>query len=77
MLLVGACYADSGIQVKKLLDTDFKSHPALGDLLVWLVNKGGSSELRNAATIAHQIYNTWAAQHPDVIQKQMTLFDLE
>lgn len=77
MLLVGACFADSGIQVKKLLNDDFKPHPALGDLLGWLVSKGGNLELRNAAITARQLYNNWAAQHPTVIQKQMTLFDLE
>lgn len=77
MLLVGACYADSGIQVKKLLNEDFKPHPALGELLNWLINKGGSIELRNAATIAGQLYNNWAAQNPTVIQKQLSLFDLE
>ncbi len=77
MLLVGACYKDSGIQVKKLLSDEFKAHPALGDLLNWISNKGGSLELRNAATIARQLYNNWAAMHPDVIQKQMSLFDME
>ncbi len=77
MLLVGACYADSGIQVKKLLNDEFKAHPALSDLLGWLVRKGGSLELRNAATTAQQLYNNWAAQHQDVIKKQMSLFDLE
>jgi putative DNA methylase len=77
MLLVGACYANSGIQVKKLLNDDFKAHPSLGDLLGWLVRKGGSLELRNAATTAQQLYNNWAAQHQDVIKKQMSLFDLE
>ncbi|WNB74597.1 DUF1156 domain-containing protein [Methylomonas koyamae] len=77
MLLIGACYPDSGIQVKKLLDEDFKPHPALGDLLGWLVTKGGSLELRNAAITARQLYNNWAAQHQAVIQKQMSLFDME
>ena len=77
MLLVGACYADSGIQVKKLLNEDFKPHPALGDLLGWLVSKGGNLDLRNAATTARQLYNTWAAQHKDVVQKQLSLFDME
>ena len=77
MLLVGACYPDSGIQVKKILDGDFKAHPALGDLLNWISNKGGSLELRNAAIIARQLYNNWAAMHPDVVQKQMSLFDME
>lgn len=77
MLLVGACYADSGIQVKKLLNDDFKPHPALGDLLEWLIRKGGCMELRNAATTAHQLHNNWATKHQDVIQKQLSLFDLE
>ncbi|MEQ1620579.1 MAG: DUF1156 domain-containing protein [Methylococcales bacterium] len=77
MLLVGACYADSGIQVKKLLNDEFKAHPALGDLLSWLTHKGGNSELRNAATTARQLYNNWAALHQEVIKKQMTLFDME
>lgn len=78
MLLVGACYKDSGIQVKKIFEDDnFKPHPALGDLLGWLISKGGSLELRNAATTARQIYNTWAANHRDVIKKQMSLFDME
>jgi hypothetical protein len=77
MLLVGACYTDSGIQVKKLLNDDFKPHPALGDLLEWLIRKGGSMELRNAATTARQLHNGWAAKHQDVIQKQLSLFDLE
>lgn len=77
MLLIGACYTDSGIQVKKLLDEDFKPHPSLGDLLGWLVTKGGSLELRTAAITARQLYNNWAAQHQAVIQKQMSLFDME
>ncbi|MDO8937745.1 MAG: DUF1156 domain-containing protein [Methylicorpusculum sp.] len=77
MLLIGACYPDSAIQVKKLLDEDFKPHPALGDLLGWLVTKGGSLELRNAAITARQLYNNWAAQHQAVIQKQMSLFDMD
>jgi hypothetical protein len=77
MLLVGACYPDSGIQVKKLLNDEFKPHPALGDLLEWLIRKGGSMELRNAATTARQLHNNWAPKHQDVIQKQLSLFDLE
>ncbi len=77
MLLVGACYPDSGIQVKRLLNDDFKPHPALGDLLDWLIRKGGSIELRNAATTARQLHNNWSTKHQDVMQKQLSLFDLE
>jgi len=77
MLLVGACYDNSGIQMTKLLNEEFKPHPALGDLLGWLTHKGGNAELRNAAARARQLYNQWAAKHQAIIQKQMTLFDLE
>ena len=77
MLLVGACYAESRIQVKKILDDDFKPHPALGDLLNWLMSHGGSSETRQAAMTARQLYNNWSASHQKVVQQQFALFDLE
>ncbi len=77
MLLVGACYASSGIQVKKILDEDFKPHPALLDLLSWLILKSGNIEISTAATTARQLFNQWAAKHQAVTQKQLSLFDLE
>lgn len=77
MLLIGACYPDSGINVKKLLDDDFKPHPALGDLLSWLMNNSGVKETRQAAITARQLYNNWSASHQAVVQKQFSLFDLE
>lgn len=77
MLLVGACYPDSGINVKTLLSEEFKPHPALPDLLSWLSHHGGSLELRNAATTARQLYTNWSVKHQAVIQKQLSLFDLE
>lgn len=77
MLLVGACYPNSGINVKTLLSEEFKPHPALPDLLSWLSHHGGSIELRNAATTARQLYTNWSAKHQAVIQKQLSLFDLE
>lgn len=76
MVLVGACFADSGINVKKLLGNDFKPHAALGDLLNWLINKGGNSEMRQAAITAKQLYTVWAANNQQVIQQQLALFDL-
>jgi len=79
MVLIGACFPDSGINVKKLLSKDFtKPHPALMDLLLWLVNNGGNAEIRNAAMIARQLYSAWAANpaNQPAIQKQATLFDL-
>lgn len=77
MVLVGACFADSGINVKKLLSGDFKPHPALGDLLNWWVANGGNEEMRNAATTARQLYNTWAANNQQTVQEQYALFDME
>lgn len=77
MVLVGACFADSGINVKKLLNSDFKPHPALGDLLSWWAANGGSSEMRNAAITARQLYNTWAANNQQIVQQQFALFDME
>ncbi len=77
MVLVGACFADSGINVKKLLDDDFKPHPALGDLLNWLISHGGSSEIRQASMTARQLYNNWSASHQQIVQQQFALFDME
>ena len=77
MVLVGACYPDSGFNVKKMLDDDFRPHPALSDLLNWLMSHGGSSEIHQAAMTARQLYNNWSASHQQVIQKQFALFDLE
>ena len=77
MVLVGACFAESGINVKKLLSGNFKPHPALGDLLNWWVANGGNEEMRNAATTARQLYNTWAANNQQTVQEQYALFDME
>ena len=77
MVLVGACFADSGINVKKLLGSDFKPHAALGELLNWLVNNGGNSQMRTAAITAKQLYTVWAASNQQVVQHQLALFDLQ
>jgi hypothetical protein len=45
--------------------------------LGWLISKGRSLELKNAAITARQLHNSWSAKYPDVIKKQMSLFDLE
>lgn len=77
MLLVGACYPDSGINTKKILDEDFKPHPALGHLLDWLVHNGADSAMRNTCITARQLYNRWEADHQAVVQQQISLFDME
>jgi hypothetical protein len=78
MILVGACYPDSGISVdKKILTTEFKPHPALNELLTWLSSKGKDSQMRQSAMMARQLYSSWAAKHKTVVEQQMKLFDLE
>lgn len=77
MLLVGACYPESGINTKKILDDDFKPHPALGHLLDWLVHNGADSSMRSACTLARQLFNRWEADHQQVMQEQISLFDME
>lgn len=77
MLLVGACYPESGINTKKILDDNFKPHPALGHLLDWLVHNGADSPMRNASITARQLYTRWVADHQSVVQQQLALFDME
>lgn len=77
MLLVGACYPESGINTKKILDEKFKPHPALGHLLDWLVHNGADSAMRTATTMARQLYTRWEADHQTVVQQQISLFDME
>ncbi len=77
MLLVGACYPESGINTKKILNEDFKPHPALGHLLDWLVHNGADSTMRTATITARQLYTRWEAEHQSVVQQQISLFDME
>ena len=77
MLLVGACFPESGINTKTILNDDFKPHPALGHLLDWLVHNGADNVMRNACITARQLYNRWEADHQAVVQQQISLFDME
>lgn len=77
LFLIGACFDGSGINVKKELNlSEFRPHPALGDLLVWLSNNGPSAEFRNATITARHLYQKWSADHQPILLKQMSLFDL-
>ena len=77
MELIGACYPESGINTKKILDDDFKPHPALGQLLDWLSNNGADSPMRQASMTARQLYTRWEADHQAVVQEQIALFGME
>lgn len=74
LVLIGACYPESGINAADTLkNQNFKPHAALGPLLEWFKRKGGSLDVRKAATIAEQIYRHWAGQNQEIV-KQMELF---
>ena len=77
IFLVGASYSGSGINVKKEMnDSDFKPHPALGELFNWLGMHGPTSEFRNASYTARQLFNSWSAANQQVMLRQLSLFDL-
>jgi hypothetical protein len=76
MVLIGASFPQSGINVMDTLNNDnFRPHPALGRLLKWHINHGATPPVRNAATIASQIYATWEAQNQDKTRQMKLFFD--
>jgi hypothetical protein len=77
MILVGACYENSGIKVEKLLNNEFKPHPALGDLLQWLCSHGADKAMHQNAMTARQLYSTWSANNQQTVKAQLALFDME
>jgi putative DNA methylase len=77
LILVGACYPESGISTSKILIDEFNPHPSLGPLLDWLMINSPTSEMRQAGTIARRNYSTWESNHQDNLQKQYELFGME
>ncbi|GHT97603.1 hypothetical protein FACS1894154_01340 [Betaproteobacteria bacterium] len=75
LVLIGACFDNSGINASDTLKNDnFKPHVALKPLLEWLHRNGPDQATRNAASRATTIYNTWAASlGPQPLQA--SLFD--
>lgn len=66
MFLIGACFENSGINAADTLKNEnFRPHPALLSLLEWHAKRGSTNEIRNAATRAHVIYQTWARTHKE------------
>ena len=77
MFLVGACYENSGIRVQDTLNNpNFTPHPATGDLLDWLSRHGGGEDIKNAARLARQLYNSWQANNKPKVEHQLSLFDV-
>lgn len=61
LVVVGACFDDSGINASDTLrNGNFKPHVALKPLLEWFQNNGPDQSTRNAASRAVAIYTTWA-----------------
>lgn len=74
MVLIGACYADSGISAEGTLSNEnFRAHPGLKGLLEWHATQGGNSDIRNAANRAMTLYRAWEASNRDRVA-QMSLF---
>ncbi|MGE4478655.1 MAG: DUF1156 domain-containing protein [Deferribacterales bacterium] len=77
LFFVGACYLDSGINLKKEMETsDFRPHPALGDLLDWLGIHGPSNDFKNATYTAKKLFNSWSEKNQIIVQKQLSVYDL-
>ena len=75
--LIGACFDNSGINVTATLgNSNFAPHPALEPLLEWFARRGGTTEVRNAASRAGSILRQWNATHSQR-DPQLTLFDEE
>ncbi|MCC6493493.1 MAG: DUF1156 domain-containing protein [Pirellulales bacterium] len=75
MYLIGACFEGSGINANDTLSNpNFRPHPALGAILAWFKTHGADSTVRNAATLASQLYRTWAGKN-QAKADQLSLFD--
>ena len=73
--LIGACFEGSGINASDTLNNaNFKPHPALGSLLTWLRTHGATEEIRDAASVAMQIFRTWESKQQTPKMKQALLF---
>jgi putative DNA methylase len=66
LVLIGSCIDGSGINTQDTLKNDnFKAHIALRALLEWFQKRGADQAIRNAASRALTIFNTWqASQKP-------------
>ncbi len=78
LFLIGAAAPDSGIRVDDTLNSSgFDPHPALGDILEWMVEHGPATDIRQAAATARTLYVAWAARNKSKVDAQLKLFDLE
>lgn len=74
--LIGSCFENSGINTTETLSNDnFKPHPALESLLGWFALRGGTQEVKNAASRAQTILRAWRAKHTTKAQQMSLFFD--
>lgn len=74
LMLIGACFDGSGINASDTLKNEnFKPHVALRPLLEWHQRNGPSQPIRNAASRALSIYNSWHGSR--AVPAQRSLFD--
>ena len=75
MFLIGACFENSGINATDTLkNPNFRPHPALGAILTWQKTHGATTQIRNASTLALQLYRNWEAKNQIKVE-QLKLFD--
>jgi putative DNA methylase len=78
MFLVGGCFEGSNIRLTDTLNNpNYAPHPATAELVDWLIQHGGSQEIRFAAQRARTIYRDWLGKNKAKAQEQMQLFDLD
>jgi putative DNA methylase len=77
LFLIGACFLNSGMRVDETLNNpNFDPHPAVSDLLDWMLNRGGSKEIQSAAKVAKQLYAKWLSENKTRAEAVMKQFDI-
>lgn len=75
MILIGACYENSGINANDTLNNpNFRPHPALAALLDWHKDRGVTEEIRQAAVTARRVLHAWERKHSQETTTQLSIF---
>ena len=70
LILIGACFDNSGINVRDTLNNpNFRPHPALAGLLEWHVQRGVTPDIRKFAQQALTIFSKWLETHAEQNQQ--------
>ncbi len=75
MVLIGACFENSGINAADTIKNEnFVPRPSLKALLDWFSRRGNTSPVRTAAARALAIYGGWEKANEAKAQ-QLSLFE--